>query len=425
MNNYIMKHLFKAFLSVLVCSFFLISCQKDQVREQSKNGITSEVIGQIKALGFSTNDVKRVENGYVVEGDIFLSDKSLTAKNNGRNLVIAKSEQYKTWNIIAASGHRVITVSVTNLPAAYTTATDEAIARYNALGLRISFQRVASGGEIDIINANLGSGVLGQSAGFPDAAGNPPSPIKLNASYIGSNPNQGWMATIIAHEIGHTIGFRHTDYFNRAYSCGIGGNEGDAGVGADHIPGTPTAADPNSFMLACIGTGVNRPFNANDVVALNYLYGGSVGTNPIPDGIYRITSAASGKVLDVDAGTIGNNGAIIQQWDWLSGDNQKWAFNYLGSGYYRITSVASGKVLDVDANTIGNNGAVVQQWDWLSGNNQQWIVRPETGGSFAIVSRASGKVLDIDAGNIGSNGARAQQWDWLNGANQRWFIQAP
>ncbi|HVI47180.1 MAG TPA: M57 family metalloprotease [Chitinophaga sp.] len=420
-----MNNLFKAGLCILMCSTIFISCRKDQTEEKPKTAISGDVIAQIKALGFNTNELRRVDDGYVVEGDIFLSDKSLTQKADGKKLLIAKEEQYRTNNLIAANGHREITVSVTGLPPAYVAATDEAIARYNAQGLRITFRRVNSGGEIDIINANLGWGILGQSAGFPDANGNPPSPIKLNAGYIGNSPNQAYMATIIAHEIGHTIGFRHTDYFNRAYSCGSGGNEGDAGVGAINIPGTPTAADPNSWMLACVGANVSRPFNANDVIALRYLYGQSGGGNPIPDGVYKIVSDASGKVVDVDANTIGNDGAIVQQWDWLNGNNQKWQFNYLGNGYYRITSVASGKVLDVDANTIGNDGARVQQWSWLSGDNQQWALRAEANGSYAIISKASGKVLDVDANTIGNNGAFIQQWTWLNGANQRWYIQTP
>ncbi|SHN33668.1 M57 family metalloprotease [Chitinophaga sp. CF418] len=420
-----MKHLLKAFLCTLVCSFILFSCKKDQVQKQSQDGITKDVIAQIKAMGFNTQEIRRVDDGYVVEGDIFLSDKSLKEKANPRKVVIAKEEQYQTWNIIATSGHRVITVSVTNLPAAYTAAADEAIARYNALGLRISFQRVASGGEIDIINANLGTGVLGQSAGFPDVYGNPPSPIRLNASYIGSTPNQGWMATIIAHEIGHTIGYRHTDYFNRAYSCGSGGNEGDAGVGADHIPGTPTAGDPNSWMLACIGTGVSRPFNANDVIALNYLYASISGSNPIPDGTYKIVSEASGKVVDVDANFINDNGTKVQQWSWLNGANQKWSFSYLGGGYYRITSAASGKVLDADANIIAANGTRIQQWDWLGGDNQQWLLQPQANGTYAIINKRSGKVLDVDANNIANDGSIMQQWAWLNGGNQRWYIQTP
>ena len=49
-------------------------------------------------------------------------------------------------------------------------------------------------------------------------------------------------------------------------------NEGASTVGAVFIPGTNPDPDPNSFMLSCIGSGDNRPFNANDKIALNYLY---------------------------------------------------------------------------------------------------------------------------------------------------------
>jgi hypothetical protein len=49
-------------------------------------------------------------------------------------------------------------------------------------------------------------------------------------------------------------------------------NEGASTVGAILIPGTPSGPDPNSWMLACIGADQNRPFNANDKTALNYLY---------------------------------------------------------------------------------------------------------------------------------------------------------
>jgi hypothetical protein len=61
---------------------------------------------------------------------------------------------------------------------------------------------------------------------------------------------------------------------NRAYSCGSGGNEGQTttGVGAVLIPGTPSGPDAKSWMRACIGSNVNRPFNANDKVALAYLF---------------------------------------------------------------------------------------------------------------------------------------------------------
>jgi len=59
----------------------------------------------------------------------------------------------------------------------------------------------------------------------------------------------------------------------RQYSCGGQPvNEGASTIGAVLVPGTPSGPDPNSWMLACIGSGQNRPFNTNDVTALKYLY---------------------------------------------------------------------------------------------------------------------------------------------------------
>ncbi|WP_240975121.1 M57 family metalloprotease [Chitinophaga fulva] len=264
-------------LMVAILCGVVYSCKRDNAQDivqQEKQTISDNVKNQISSLGYNTDNVRTVEGGYVVEGDIYLTHESLNYKPNSPVLRIANDEQYRTSCLITGIP-RTITVSISGLPAGYTTATDIAIARYNALNLRLKFTRVASGGQIKIQYASLGAGILGQSAGFPNCStGNPPSPIKLNsdANALGSNPNQNYLATVIAHEIGHTIGFRHTDYFNRAYSCGSGGNEGSAGVGAINIPGTPTGGDPNSWMLACIPNGVNRPFNANDIIALRYLY---------------------------------------------------------------------------------------------------------------------------------------------------------
>jgi Dual-action HEIGH metallo-peptidase len=270
-----MKMNAKSLLACAALSTLLFSCQKqDKTTVAAANGIPAEVINQIAAKGFNTEGVVAVNGGYVVEGDIFLSNNDLINLNLGPDLRVGEEEQYRTTNLIK-NLPRVITITVQGLDPIWTSATDIAIARYNALGMRLTFQRVASGGQVVVLGADLGGdGVLGRSSGFPDTNGNPPSPITLNnrPGTFGSNPSVNWLATIVAHEIGHTIGFRHTDYKNRKYSCGgIRYNEGKAGVGAVYIPGTPTGGDPNSWMLACTD-GTDRPFNANDAIALNYLY---------------------------------------------------------------------------------------------------------------------------------------------------------
>jgi hypothetical protein len=243
-----------------------IACQPDE-NLATKKDVNQDVLDKIYQLGFSTQNVQAVEGGFLVEGDIMLHNADLDAKPSHTLLRIAEVEQYRTYNLVTP---QVITVSISSkLPSSYVAALDEALARYNAQNLSITFQRVSSGADINLVNGN---GSYLASAGFPTSSGQPYGQVKVNARAIGNQP-QSTVATIIAHELGHCIGFRHTDYMNRAYSCGgAASNEGASTVGAVHIPGTPTGPDSGSWMLACIGSGQNRPFNNNDKTALSYLY---------------------------------------------------------------------------------------------------------------------------------------------------------
>jgi hypothetical protein len=264
-----MKHVTKTlavlFLGGMVA---LTACKKDA--KTTVEAISQETLAKIATLGFSTNDVQKIDEGYLVEGDIILTDADLYARPASPSLRIAEEEQYNTNNLVSVGGgKRTITVSSSgNVSSALSAAIDHAIDRYNAQNLLITFSRVGSGGNINISIVNTGQYIA--SSGFPTSSGNPYGTVKYAKKY--SNYSDGFMTTVIAHEIGHCIGFRHTDYMNRSYSCGIGGNEGDGGVGANLIPGTPSGPDAASWMLACLSSSTNRPFNDNDIKALNYLY---------------------------------------------------------------------------------------------------------------------------------------------------------
>ena len=260
-----------AHLVLAACSVFLMSSCQEEAKIEVKNEVSETAINQIKALGFTTAGAQKVEGGVLVEGDILLTNEMLASTPEYSMLRVGQDEQYRTTNLVGGLP-RTITVRVsTSLPSAYITATDEAIRRYNAEGLRIRFSRVTSGGSIVLSAAPSGAGYLA-SAGFP-SGGNPYPQVLINVGAIGTANASTYIATILAHEIGHCIGFRHTDYMSRQYSCGGSAvNEGASTVGAILIPGTPSGPDPNSWMLACIGSGGNRPFNTNDRTALNYVY---------------------------------------------------------------------------------------------------------------------------------------------------------
>ncbi len=267
-----MKKQFNTLLAAVLLIFGLHACQNSEESSlQHANHISKEVLQQIKALGFSTENVIKEDDHYIVEGDIILHQEDLERGHAHAQLLrIAGEEQYRTFNLVTGLP-RVITISTQgNVNSNVSNAINAAIARYNAENLQLTFQRVSSGGNIVVKIVNGGGYIA--SAGFPDSNGNPYPTVNYNRQY--QNNSLGFVTTVIAHEIGHCIGFRHTDYMNRSYSCGSGGNEGQetTGVGAVHIPGTPTGPDPNSWMLACLSSSTDRPFNANDKVALNYLY---------------------------------------------------------------------------------------------------------------------------------------------------------
>ncbi|MDB5251051.1 MAG: hypothetical protein JWP27_220 [Flaviaesturariibacter sp.] len=272
-----MKKVFVPFAIACLSALTLVSCKKD-VKEDA---ISSETLNQIQSLGFSTDGVKKVGADFLVEGDIMLSQKDLQSRPTTPTLLIASEEQYRTFNLVSASKHPVIKVALNNSSsqhdAAFSASLDETIRRYNAENLTVTFQRVTTGADITVVAFYEVSNTLG-SSGFPTSTGDPYNEVRMNTYWYNTGTdatNTNYIATIMTHEIGHCIGFRHTDYMNRAYSCGgRKSNEGQSntGVGAVLIPGTPSAADPNSFMLACIGSNVNRYFNANDKIALAYLY---------------------------------------------------------------------------------------------------------------------------------------------------------
>ncbi len=263
-----------ASLMLLMATFH--ACAKKEVIESQ--GLDPSVLQRIEALGFHSEDAVATEGGYIVEGDLFLTEADLNDVFSIQSLVVGNTEQYRTTKLVTGLPRNIaVFIKIggsTGLPAAYEDALVEAINRYKAQPLLLTFSQTnnQSAADIKITKAPSTAGYLA-SAGFPTNSGSPYSSIKVNSDYMGNNPGTSYLASILAHEIGHCIGFRHTDYMDRSYSCnGAYANEGASLVGAVHIPGTPTNADNNSWMLACIGDGDNRPFNNNDVTALKYLY---------------------------------------------------------------------------------------------------------------------------------------------------------
>src|SRR5690349_7910199 len=139
-----MKRILMPFAVTCVTAMSFVACKKNTSSVTENPSVSAETMAQIKALGFSTQDVRKVNEGYLVEGDIVLTPELLNSKTDEKELRIANVEQYRTTNLVQRLP-RVITILVSNLGTAYVQGTDLAISRYNALGGMLTFQRITSG----------------------------------------------------------------------------------------------------------------------------------------------------------------------------------------------------------------------------------------------------------------------------------------
>jgi hypothetical protein len=145
----------------------------------------------------------------------------------------------------------------------------------------------------------------------------------------------------------------------------------------------------------------------------------------IANGTYRIINRNSGLSLDDSAWQVGTTAkpAVVQQYAYSGGANQRWVVTSIGNGQYTIFNLNANQPLDVY--NFGGSGAAVDLVPSTNGANQHWIIAPTDNGYFTLApAHTSGVVLDVK-GNSTANGGAVEIWLTNGGWNQQWAFQAP
>ncbi|WNG58196.1 protease [Archangium gephyra] len=244
---------------VVSCGAVLAGCGAGPEAE------SQEVVSNLIEAGFPAGDIQ------VHDGQVFVGNDAHVTLEASRELLQpgeGSKEHYSTTNLVSTSVTKICInpTSAFNSYSRLSQGLDLAIQNYNALGLRITFTRGGTGCTANI-TAQTMSGA-GGSSGFP-SGGMPYGTINIGTGLQSYSVDLN--EHVITHELGHAIGIRHTDYYNRISCGGTATTEGTAGVGAILIPGTPIS-DPNSLFNACFSSTATGEFSQYDVIALNYLY---------------------------------------------------------------------------------------------------------------------------------------------------------
>jgi hypothetical protein len=236
--------------------FAIVSCEMQETNqvplETDSNTLTLDPIlidpnlrDYLTKNGIHTNKVSLENERYIIDGCIIVTQEKLSSwgsKIGGESLQTRTDAQVS----VPAGTIKTITYRISSsIPSATTSLVNNVIQKYNSIrNFNINFQETSSTNQ-DILFTTHGGSAFGL-ADWP-TNGRIGTKVELNlAAFNSPSYNDNQKKFVIAHELGHTLGFRHTDWIQQSEGL-YGVDDGIYKyIGATLIPAT-FDSDPYSI----------------------------------------------------------------------------------------------------------------------------------------------------------------------------------
>ncbi|HKP77434.1 MAG TPA: M57 family metalloprotease [Longimicrobiaceae bacterium] len=242
----------------------LAACDAPPTATRTAPNQPEDVRAMVEAMGFRGDMVQDFGDYVLVEGDIRLSKAELRANQLPGGGKTGPRYQYRTTNLVSSPKVHQIVVDVSGLSSVpgWQTAARDALTQWS--GISGSYVKMVEGSPADItVSTTCTSSNVAAYASFP-SGGNPGATVYVNTCF-GYSVTSSQQLRNMVHELGHTLGFRHTNYTQLGETAGT--------EGAIQVTGTPTSGnDANSVMNG--GTALNSwiGFSTYDQTAVRALY---------------------------------------------------------------------------------------------------------------------------------------------------------
>jgi hypothetical protein len=254
--------------------------------------------------------------------------------------------QYRTTNLVSSANVRDIVVDVSGLASqpGWQTAAREALTHWSGTGSNVV---MVEGSPADITVATTCTSYnVAAFASFP-AGGNVGPTIYVNSCF-GYSTSHAQKVHNMVHELGHTLGFRHSNYTKIGETAGV--------EGAVHIWNTPTSGNASGSVMNG-GTALNSwaGFAASDLTAVQAIY-------PLPaPGITSVTNSGGYPLITWNA-TAGATSYTISliTYNTVNGQYQSRWFNVLAG-------TTGTSYLDTEHEWTGESTCESSEYDQLYG----------------------------------------------------------